>query len=386
MSSLQIMGNNTIMLKLHLNLIPLKLNLVQSFLLLNFVLVSNLHAAKPDTPPQHVIAAPVISKEISDIVEALGTARANESVTITANVSEKVNAINFEDGQQVKSGDTLVVLEQAEELANLEHSKAILGERKFALDRLRRLSKKNLVPPDELDRARLAVEQAVANIAAIQARINDRIIKAPFDGVMGLRELSVGTLIESGDKVATLDDIRIIKLDFSVPAIFLSELKQGLKIEARADAIADKIYKGEIKSVDSRVDPVSRSVKVRAVLPNPDGRIVPGILMQIQLLRNLRQALIIPEAALLPLGKKQFVMVRVTQGTKEHAEKREITIGTRLAGWVEVTSGLSESEQVITHGNNKISHGASIKILAVDDGKANFSEMIKGKTIKGKKP
>lgn len=386
MRCLLIFGDNTIMLKLFINLFPLRLIDLASFIFLMLIMASNLHAAKPENPPQQVIVAPVISKEISDIVEALGTARANESVTITSSVSEKVNAINFEDGQQVKSGDTLVVLEQAEEQANLQHSKAVLGERKLALDRLRRLAKRNLVPPDELDRARLAVEQAEANISAIQARINDRIIKAPFDGVMGLRELSVGTLIELGDKVATLDDIRIIKLDFSVPAVFLSELKPGLKIEACADAIANKIYKGEIKSVDSRVDPVSRSVKVRAVLPNTDGRIVPGILMQIQLLRNLHQALIIPEAALLPLGDKQFVMVRVTKDTKERAEKREITIGTRIPGWVEVTNGLTLTEQVITHGNNKVRHGVRISILAVDDGKVNISDIIKGKSVKGKKP
>ena len=386
MRCLLIFGDNTIMLKLFINLFPLRLIDLASFIFLMLIMASNLHAAKPETPPQQVIVAPVISKEVSDIVEALGTARANESVTITSSVSEKVNAINFEDGQQVKSGDTLVMLEQAEEQANLQHSKAVLGERKLALDRLRRLAKRNLVPPDELDRARLAVEQAEANITAIQARINDRIIKAPFDGVMGLRELSVGTLIELGDKVATLDDIRIIKLDFSVPAVFLSELKPGLKIEARADAIANKIYKGEIKSVDSRVDPVSRSVKVRAVLPNTDGRIVPGILMQIQLLRNLHQALIIPEAALLPLGDKQFVMVRVTKDSKERAEKREITIGTRIPGWVEVTKGLTLTEQVITHGNNKVRNGVRISILAVDDGKVNISDIIKGKSVKGKKP
>jgi membrane fusion protein (multidrug efflux system) len=383
---LLIIGDNTIMLKLWINLLPLKPLNLTSFFLIMFVMVSNLHAAKPEAPPQQVIVAPVISKEISDIVEALGTARANESVTITSNVSEKVNSINFEDGQQVKLGDTLVVLEQAEEQANLLHSKAVLGERKLALDRLRRLAKKNLIPPDELDRARLAMEQAEANITAIKARINDRIIRAPFDGVMGLRELSVGTLIESGDKVATLDDVRIIKLDFSVPAVFLSELKPGLKIEAQADAIANKIYKGEVKSVDSRVDPVSRSVKVRAVLPNTDGRIVPGILMQIRLLRNLHQALIIPEAALLPMGEKQFVMLRSSKDAKDLAEKREIKIGSRIPGWVEVIHGLTQTDQVITHGNNKVRNGARIKILAVDDGKVNISDIIKGKTVKGKKP
>jgi len=269
------------------------------------------YAAKPK-PVQQVIVSPIIIKKFSDRVEALGTERANESVSISSNVTEKVKSILFEDGQQVKAGETLIILENAEELANLQQAKAIQGERKLALDRVRRLAKKNLSSNEDLDRARLSLEQANASINAIQAQIDDRIIKAPFDGIMGLRELSVGTLIESGDKVATLDDTRTIKLDFSVPAVFLAELKTGLKIEARADAIANKIYQGEIKSVDSRVDPVSRSVKVRAILENTDGRILPGILMQVDLLRNLRKTLVIPEAALLPSGNKQFVMLRKT--------------------------------------------------------------------------
>jgi len=350
-----------------------------------FISAPNLYAAKPK-PVQQVIVAPAIMKQLADRVEALGTARANESVSISSNVTEKVKTILFDDGQQVKTGDILIILENAEEQANLQQATAVQGERKLAYNRLVRLSKKNLTANEELDIARLAVDQANANITAIQARINDRIIKAPFDGITGLRELSVGTLIESGDTVVTLDDTRTIKLEFSVPAVFLAELKTGLKIEARSDSIANKTYQGEIKSVDSRVDPVTRSVKVRAILENTDGRILPGILMQVDLLRNLRNALVIPEAALLPSGTKQFVMVRKTSNNKDLVDKREITIGTRIPGWVEVLSGLSLSEQVITHGNNKVRDGAAIKILDVDDGKVDISEIINGKPAKGKQP
>lgn len=348
---------------------------------------ADLYAAKPGNKPvQQVIVSPAIMKQLADRIEALGTARANESVRISSNVTEKVKAILFDDGQQVKAGDTLIVLENAEEQADLQQAKAVQGERQLAYNRLRRLAKKNLATSEDLDRARLSLEQANASIKSIQARIDDRIIRAPFDGTTGLRELSVGTLIESGDTVVTLDDTRTIKLEFSVPAVFLAELKTGLKIEARTGSIANKTYTGEIKSVDSRVDPVSRSVKVRAILENTDGRILPGILMQVDLLRNLRNALVIPEAALLPSGNKQFVMVRKTANNKDLVEQREITIGTRIPGWVEVLSGLLLSEQVITHGNDKVQHGAAIKILAVDDGKVDISKIIKGKAEKGKQP
>lgn len=345
------------------------------------------HAAEsPKDKPQYVIVAPVRVSEISDRVEALGTARANESVNITANITEKVREIHFEDGQQVKAGDILVVLEQSEEEANLEQAKAVLGQRQLALKRLLTLEKRQLASTDELDRTRLEVQQAKANIAAIQSRINDRVIRAPFAGVVGLRNISVGALVETGNLIATLDDTRLIKLDFSVPAIFLPDLKTGLKIEARATALGNKPYLGEVKSVDSRVDPITRSVQVRAMLPNPDGKIVPGILMQVDLLRNTRQALVIPEAALLPLADKQFVMVRLQKDGKDTVEKRQIDIGARLPGTVEVVAGLTVDEQVVTHGNSKVKPGGVIDVLAVDDGTVDIPTMIKGKNIKGKKP
>ena len=244
--------------------------------------------------PKHVIVAPVVVKQISDSVEALGTARATESVNITSNVTEKITRIDFEDGQQVKAGAILAVLEQAEEQAELKRAQAVRGERKLALQRLQQLEERQLTSPDEIDRTRLELEQAEASITAIKTRISDRVIRAPFDGIVGLRNISVGALVETGDLIATLDDTRQIKLDFSVPSVFLSELKPGLKIKARAVALDNREYMGEVKSIDSRVDPVTRSIQVRALLPNPDGSIIPGILMQVDLLRNTRQALVIP--------------------------------------------------------------------------------------------
>ena len=330
--------------------------------------------------PIHVIVAPVRIVEMSDRIEALGTARAIEAVNITSNVSEKIKEIHFEDGQLVKINDILVVLEESQEQANLEQFVALRGQRQLALKRLLRLEKSQLVSKDELDLARLEVQQAKANISAIQARINDRVIRAPFSGVVGLRQISVGALVEAGTLITTLDDTRFIKLDFSVPAIFLTELKTGLKTQARAAALGDNVYLGEVKSVDSRVDPVTRSVQVRALLPNTDSRIIPGMLMQVDLLRNTRQTLQIPEAALLPLAKKHFVMVRIKKNGIDSVEKRVVKIGARVPGYVEIISGLYETEQVVTHGNSKLKPGAAINVLAVDDGSVDIENILKGKT------
>jgi len=341
-------------------------------------------AQAPKDIPKHVIVAPVVLEQISDRVEALGTTRANESVNITANVSEKIREIHFEDGQQVKAGEILVVLNQAEEQANLKQAQAVRGERQLALDRLLQLEERKLAATDEIDRTRLELEQAQASITAIKARIGDRVIRAPFDGVVGLRDISVGALVETGDLIATLDDTSQIKLDFSVPAMFLAELKPGLKIRARATALDNREFLGEVKSIDSRVDPVTRSVQVRALLPNPGGNMIPGILMQVDLLRNTRQALVIPEAALLPLANKQYVMVRINKDGKDTVEKRDVQIGIRMPGYVEILSGLSVDEYVVTHGNSKVRAGDSLDVLAVDDGSVDIATIIKGQNNKGK--
>jgi membrane fusion protein (multidrug efflux system) len=334
-------------------------------------------AAQSGIKIKHVIVAPVVVKEISDRVEALGTARATESVNISSNITEKVRQINFEDGQQVKAGQILAVLEQSEEKADLKRAQAARGERKLALERLQQLEERQLTSPDEIDRTRLELEQAEANLVMIQTRINDRIIRAPFDGIVGLRNISVGALVETGDLIATLDDISQIKLDFSVPSVFLSELKPGLKIRARAPALGENEYLGEVTSIDSRVDPVTRSIQVRALLPNPDSSILPGILMQVELLRNTRRAMVIPEASLLPLADKQYVMLRINQDGKDTVEKRVVQIGTRLPGYVEIVDGLSAGQQVVTHGNDKVQPGDVLDVLAVDDGSIDITASIK---------
>lgn len=341
------------------------------------------HARTGKAPPvQAVIVAPVVEGTVADRVEALGTAKANESVTISANVAEKIRTIHFDDGQQVAAGELLVVLEQAEEHATLQQARARLAERELTLRRLLKLEKSKLTAPDLIDTTRSEVEQARASIGAIQARIADRVLRAPFAGRVGLRNISVGELVEVGDTIVTLDDTRQIKLDFTVPATYLAELKPGLPIEAHSEALGDTPYRGELTAVDSRVDPVTRAVQVRAVLPNAEGRIVPGVLMRVDVLRNTRPALVIPEAALVPQGEQQFVLVRSDKDGTAVATRKPIRIGARMAGRVEVVEGLAAGEQVITHGAIKVKPGDPIRILAVDDGQTDLSTYIQGKTLK----
>ncbi len=320
-------------------------------------------AGPRQAPP--VVVAPARIVDFVNRVEALGTTRADETVRITTNVTEKVREVRFEDGQTVAAGDILVVLEKAEEEADLKAAEAILTARRLALGRSRRLESQQFSTTAQLEERQAAVHETEARIESIKARIADRVIRAPFEGVVGLRDISVGTLIEPGDIITTLDDLRVIKIDFSVPATYLATLRPGLQIVARTTAFGNRAFSGEVRSVNTQVDPVTRSVVARAVLPNSDGVLKPGLLVTVELLKNPRRALVVPEEALIPRGRKNFLLV-VDEAAGNKVVNREIEIGARRPGEVEIVSGLSEGEKVVTHGTLTVRPGQQVTIMAVE--------------------
>ena len=335
---------------------------------------------KTGNKPKPVILAPVNSRVIYDKIEALGTTRSIESTHITSSVTEKVKAIHFKDGQKVEQGQLLVELQKTEQQAELARAQAIKGERKLTLQRLRQLDKQKLASPDQLDRTRLELEQAEANIRAIQARIDDRLIRAPFDGVVGLRNISVGALVETGDLITTLDDTSFMKLDFSVPSVFLAEIKPGMKLKATASALAGMEFDGLIDSIDSRVDPLTRTVIVRALISNSEGKLLPGLLMQVDVMRNERQALVTAEAAMMPMAEQQYVMKVVGEDENVSVEKVEVKTGMRFPGYIEVLKGLSVGDRVVTHGNDKLKPGDRLNIIGIDDGAVDIADLLKKKS------
>jgi membrane fusion protein (multidrug efflux system) len=250
-----------------------------------------------------------------------------------------------------------------EERALLREAGATLNEAKRQYDRVSRLESQGIEAQSLLDQRRREVDTARARLAAIESRLADRLIKAPFSGVLGLRDLSVGALVETGDTITTLDDDTYMKLEFAVPSAYLADLHPGLVIRARSRAYPDRVFEGEVKVVASRVDPVNRSILVRAMIPNPDRLLKPGMLMTVSLLHSPRHARLIPESALMPKGSEQFVFV--VQGEDNRVEKRKITIGDRRPGQVEVISGLQTGERVITHGTDKAKAEGRVRIKGV---------------------
>jgi membrane fusion protein, multidrug efflux system len=324
-----------------------------------------------------VIVAEAAPEQWTDRTEALGTLRANESVVVTANVTETISEIHFDDGQRVAAGDVLVEMTSSEETALLEEVQARVAEAEQQYDRVKSLARTGSAPVSLLDERRRDLDTARASVVAVESRLKDRLVKAPFAGVVGLRNISLGALVEPGDVITTLDDDRVMKLDFSVPSVFLPSIAPGLAIEAAAPALGERMFTGEISAIDTRVDPVTRSVQVRALLPNPDRLLRPGLLMRVELLRNPRRGLAIPESALLHRGNEHFVLA-VGEGDDGQSlpERRQVQIGARRPGFVEVVSGLTAGELVITHGADKAKPGEPVSILAVDDGSRTLAEML----------
>jgi len=332
--------------------------------------------ARSAPPPPKVIVAEVKSDHFVDRVEALGTLKANESVAVTANVTETVSAIHFDDGERVKQGQLLVEMTSGEEHALLEEGRVRVAEAERQYKRVVSLVSQRSASESLLDERKRDLDTARATLVAIESRLADRLIKAPFDGVLGLRNISAGALVEPGDLITTLDDDSVMKLDFSVPSLYLPDLEVGLGINAKARAYGDRVFEGKIRSIDSRVDPVTRSIQVRALIPNEDRSLKPGVLMQVELLRNPRDALVVPEAALLPEGRDQYVML-VGEGNK--VERRQVLIGARRPGDVEILSGIENGDKVIVHGNDKVRAGQAVEIRAIDDGSRTLQEMLEQK-------
>jgi len=346
---------------------------VAGALLTAALLFTGITASASQATQVFVITARPVS--IEDRIEALGTLRANESVELTTSVTETVTVLHFDDGDRVEAGQVLLEMTSAEEHAQLEEARATVDEARRQYERIRSLQEKQTAAESLLDQRRREWETGRARLAAIESRLADRLVQAPFAGVLGLRRVSVGALLEPGDIITTLDDDSVMKLDFSVPAIYLGVLAPGLQITATTRAWEGKRFTGQVKSIDSRVDPVTRTVVVRALLPNPEHALRPGMLMQVELLNRQREAIVIPEECLVPEGDRQFVLV-VDRSADNTVEQRPIRIGMRRPGEVEVTEGLAAGELVITDGTLKVRAGSKVAIRAVDDGGTPLRELL----------
>lgn len=328
------------------------------------------HVTRPEAPAQAgrrgvERAVPVTLEAaqpatLSRIIEAIGTTRANESVTITAKVTDKISAINFADGQGVEKGALLVELTDAEQTAQLAEAKADLRDARAQLARLEDLAAQGTAPKSQLDEARARREIAQARLEAIVARLQDRVIRAPFSGVLGFRQVSLGTLVSPGTAITTLDDISTLKLDFDVPERYLGVLAVGAPVRATSPARRDAVFEGRVTGIGSRVNDVTRSVTVRAGLPNTDRALLPGMLLTVELITEQREALAVPDIAVVASGDTPYVYV---VDDERIARKRAVVTGLRSDGLVEIVSGLTAGERVVVRGLVRLRDGAPVNVV-----------------------
>jgi len=297
----------------------------------------------------------------SDEVQALGTAQAFESVTIASKVPDRIRALHFDSGQRVSKGQVLVELASLEQDADLAEAVAQLEADQSELQRIVELSERGFATRAALDAAKAAAARSEARVEALRARIADRTLRAPFAGVLGLRNASVGQLVQPGDEIVTLDDVSRIKLDFEVPENQLTQVRRGVALVAETAAYPGRVFRGEVDQLDSRIDPATRTVRARAVLPNRDGALKPGMLMTVRVKANPHDSLAIPETALLERGEGVFVYRLADESERPPVELARVDIGLRQAGMVEVLTGLAQGDRLVVEGVNRVRPGQPIE-------------------------
>lgn len=315
-------------------------------------------------PPVAVVVATASTHSFTDGLEAIGTAQARESIVLTPKVADTIRRIRFESGDRVRAGQVLVEMSSVEQAASFAEARAANDAAQEDLRRTQELFDRGFASQARLDSVRAAAEAAQARLNAGGSRIADRTIRAPFAGIVGLRLASPGQYVRPGDQIGTLDDTSEIKLDFTITETEIARVQQGVELVARTAAYPDRAFAGAIANVDSRVDPTTRTVRVRALLPNSDGALRPGMLMTVDVRSNPRDALAIPEIAILDQIDGPHVFRMVTRDGNQVVERVSVRTGQRAGGMAEILEGLSLGDQVITEGVQSLRPGQSVQVRA----------------------
>jgi membrane fusion protein (multidrug efflux system) len=309
-----------------------------------------------------VATAPVRQAPVVERIESIGTARAREAITVTSRVSGIVAAINFEEGQHVAAGHVLIELDRSQQVAAHDRARAAADDARTRLNRARQLRATQAVAEAQIDQLEAALRQAEAQVREAAARIEEMKIIAPFAGRVGLRQVSLGALIQPGTAVTTLDDLSRLRVEFAVPEVFVARLATGQRVDATSPAFGERRFAGVVTAIDTRIDPATRSVRAIAEFPNPDESLKPGLFLNIALTLSERPtALLVPEEAIDPVGDRAFVFA-VRNG---RAVRQQVKLGTRVRGEVEVLEGIAPDEQVVVRGLQRLRDGVPVNVVDV---------------------
>lgn len=330
---------------------------------IGYLILQNQTIKKESSAKSTVVQVKSQTAELSNLkrqVQSLGTVLASESIQVVSNASDYITVLNINEGQTVEKGALLVQLHDVEERARVAELTAQLTEQKRQLDRLKNLTRTQASAQSLLDEQQAKVNTTLAQLDAVKARLNDLTIKAPFSGVLGLRRVSQGAYVSAGTVLTTLDDLSQVRVEFSVAEQYLAQLKPGMQVSSDSVAYPGQPFEGQIKAIDTRLDPISRSVRVHAMVPNPDQKLRPGMLLTVKVTLDQQPAIQISEKALVPLKNKQYVYVIQPDNT---VVQTEVEIGQRLPGLVEISQGLTPGQQVVVEGTQKLQTGTSVTVV-----------------------
>ncbi len=316
----------------------------------------------PGAPQAAIVVevAPVRRDRISSRVAAIGTLHADQSVVIQPEIPGKVTRVGFREGDRVQAGSVLIELDRSILAAELEQARTarVLAEANYR--RADALARQGSGTPRARDEAAAAFETTGASVELMIARLAKAKILAPFDGVVGLSDVTVGRLLAIGERIVNLERIDPLKVDFRVPETFLGAVKVGQTIALSVDAFHDRTFEGQVYAIDPLVDVNGRAIRLRARLPNGDLTLRPGLFARVQLVVDVREdAMIVPEGVIVPQGQNRFVY-RVEAG---RARWTKVTVGERRAGEIEIREGLKPGDVVVTAGQLKLFDGAQVEIL-----------------------
>lgn len=317
-------------------------------------------------PPSTVETVAASARDVQVKLTALGSLDADQSIVVSPEIDGVVTSIDFTDGQRLNKGDTIISLDSGSLKARLMQTQARLTLTRANFDRAERLRKQGSGTERALDEALNDRRSAEADLAAAQADLDKANIKAPFAGIIGLRQVSLGQYLKAGSPIATLADVDNLRIDFRVSEVFLTQIGKDQEVSVTVDALPGESFKGVIAAIDPVVDVAGRAISVRAVLPNEQGKLRPGLFGRVNIVTLVRNSIVLPESAIVPQktgGKAVFVVIN--GGEKGlHAELRPVEIGERLSGEVEILSGIAAGDIVVTAGQIKVRDGEPVVPIA----------------------
>ena len=310
----------------------------------------------PERRAVRVEVAQAARESVRDQAEAVGTTLANQAIEVVPLASGRIRELLFEPGQAVEAGAVLARLDNAIEEADLAEARANAREAQSALDRARRLRATNNIAEATVVELQATADASQARVDRAAQHLEDRLIRAPFDGVVGIRRVDLGARVDNDTVITTLDDRSRMIVEFMLPEIFYGRVQPGLEVRASSTSFPDRSFTGTLTSIDTRVDVASRAFRVRASLPNPDLLLPAGLFVLVDVTLGEREAIIVPEEAVVSEADRSFVYV----ASAERAERRPVELGTRSLGVVEIRDGLEAGELVVTRGLQRLRDGMAI--------------------------